>query len=102
MKTKLIKGQRTCPKCNSDWDGGSIMETFIKQRDEGAKHWAGMTDEEIEKYVKTSYSPPYRWGREIGIEIQGGYDGISRWMCPDCKTQFDRFTGHEILSENLL
>lgn len=95
--TKLLQGQRTCPKCNSDWDGGSIVETFIKGRDDGSQTWCkDMTDEEIEEYVKKSYSPPYRWGREIGIEIQGEYDGISRWMCPDCKTQYDRWTGNEL------
>jgi len=29
----------------------------------------------------------------IGLEIQGGYDGISYWACPKCKVVWDRFTG---------
>jgi hypothetical protein len=91
---KLHKGQRNCPKCNSDWDDGSIVDTFKKMRDEGSKYWQ-KTDEEIEEEVKQCYSPPYRWGREIGIEIQGDYDGISYLRCPDCKTTFNRFTGIE-------
>lgn len=155
-RTKLQPGQRTCPKCGSDWDGGSILETFIKQREEGYSVWKGMTDEQIKRsiegwteeeiltyidsitdfdipalvrygytdgdpkafvlnlpvdkrnrylswshdtHVTGSYSPPYRWGREIGIELPydhpNHYDGISYWQCPDCNTAFDRFTGKE-------
>jgi hypothetical protein len=90
--TVLAAGQRTCPKCGSDWDGGSILETFIKQREEGVKCWQGKSDEQIEKEMKESYSAPYRWGREIGIELPKRYDGVSYWQCPDCKTTFNRFT----------
>lgn len=97
--TILKPGQRTCPKCNSNWDGGSIVDTFIKQRDEGSTYWKGKSDEEIEQYVKDSYSEPYRWGREIGIGLAYDhpkhYDGVSYWQCPDCKTTFNRFTGEE-------
>jgi hypothetical protein len=93
----LAEGQNCCPKCQSDWDGGSILETFIKQREEGVKMWQGKSDEEIEAYMKESYSPPYRWGRKTGIEIQGGYDGVSYWQCPDCKATFNRFTGAETI-----
>ena len=50
--TVLAAGQRTCPKCGSDWDGGSILETFIKQREEGVKCWQGKSDEQIEKEMK--------------------------------------------------
>ena len=92
--TKLHKEQRSCPKCNADWDGGSIVDTFKKMRDEGNEYWQ-KTDEEIEEQVKQFYSPPYRWGREIGIEIEGGYDGVSYWQCPDCNTTFNAFTGIE-------
>jgi len=30
-----------------------------------------------------------------GIEIQGGYDGISYYACPKCKVVWDRFTGEK-------
>lgn len=97
--TKLEKGQRTCPKCNSNWDGGSILTEFIKQRDEGVSCWKNMSDEQIEEYMKKYYSPPYTWGREIGIELAydhpNHYDGIHYYQCPDCKTTFNRFTGFE-------
>lgn len=145
--TKLLPGQRTCPKCNSNWDGDSIVETFINQRNTGSKHWAGKSDEEIKEsvegwsaekidqfiadiqdpaikeealkrrqladnwpltrllskhfdvFILGTYGPPYKWGREIGIELPYDhpkhYDGVSYWQCPDCKTLFDRFTGIE-------
>lgn len=97
--SKLRLSKASCPKCGSDWDGGSILETFIKQRDEGVKCWKDMSDEQIEKEMKESYSPPYRWSRKIGIELDYNhpkhYDGISYWQCPDCKTTFNRFTGDE-------
>lgn len=145
--TILKLGQRTCPKCNSNWDGGSIVDTFIKQRDEGSTYWKGKSDEDIKEYVEGwttekvdnyikniknneikekaltlnqnsdkwdlcrylhenfniyilgSYSRPYTWGREIGIELAydhpNHYDGVSYWQCPDCKTTFNRFTGKE-------
>lgn len=99
MKTKLKEGETICPKCGSDWDGGSIIDAFIEQRNQGSKHWGGKTDEEIEKEVKENYSPPYRWGRQIGIQLPFDhplhYDGISYWQCPDCSTAFNRFTGDE-------
>lgn len=97
--TVLAADQRTCPKCHSNWDGGSIFETFIKQRDEGVKYWQGKSDKQIAKEVKDSYSPPYRWSRQIGIELSYDhpkhYDGVSYWQCPDCNTMFNRFTGVE-------
>ncbi len=85
-----------CPECGSSWDGGDIAQTYIKKRDEGEPYFQGKSDQDIIDYVNSSYSPPYKWSRLIGIEIQGHYDGISRWMCPDCKTEWDRFTGDKI------
>ena len=32
MKTVEELGQSTCPKCHSDWDGGSILEEFINKQ----------------------------------------------------------------------
>ena len=62
-----------CPECGSSWDNGPIPES-----------------------MREFYSPPYRWSRLIGVEIQGQFDGVSLWQCPDCKTQWDRFTGKRV------
>jgi rubredoxin len=37
-----------------------------------------------------------RYSRMMGIEIQGGYDGVSYWYCPVCETYSDRFTGEVV------
>lgn len=82
-----------CPICKASWDGGSILDSFKKQRDEGAECYQGKTDEDLEAMIKECYRPPYRWSRLIGIEDRDKYDGISFWQCPDCKTTWNRFTG---------
>lgn len=95
--SKLNQG--FCPKCKSNWDGGSILETFIAQRNQGVNCWQGKSYEELQECVEEFYSPPYRWGRQIGIELEWNhpkhYDGVSYIQCPDCKTTFNRFTGEE-------
>jgi predicted RNA-binding Zn-ribbon protein involved in translation (DUF1610 family) len=144
MSTKLSDNfqHETCPNCGSNWDGGSIIEEFIRQRDEGNQFWKDKTDDDIRKYVEGwtddeilafvdqnmsfdseeemqkflmqdrkdiswhlysnfnvevqgSYSPPYRFSRVIGVEIQGMYDGVSYWKCPDCGKTWNRWTGKE-------
>lgn len=32
--------------------------------------------------------------RVIGIEYQGGFDGVSEWRCPDCGRREGRWTGN--------
>lgn len=135
--------QANCPVCNVSWDGGSIVDTFIQQRNEGDSRWEGKTDEDIRKYVMgwsdddilqfidqnmsfgsenemldfmnqdrkiisdylynnfrvsidATYSSPYRWSRIIGIEVPHQYDGVSYWRCPDCGTQWSRWSREEI------
>jgi len=73
--TKLLDPHTLeCPSCKSSWDAGDIPK-------------------ENHKY----YSPPYKYFRVVGIEVPGGYDGISYWQCPDCNTVWDRWTGEETL-----
>jgi len=63
---------KTCPECKADWRG-----KLIPKKD------------------RHLYSSD-RYSRLIGIEIQGGYDGVSFWECPDCHTRWDRFTGEKV------
>ena len=39
-----------------------------------------------------------KYSRLIGVEYAYGsanrYDGVSEWLCPDCKTRFGRWTGN--------
>lgn len=32
----------------------------------------------------------------IGVEYEGGYDGVSEWCCPECDYREDRWTGEQI------
>jgi len=66
---------RYCPQCGADWQGAKIPKK--------------------EQRKSTHYS------RLIGIEVRGGYDGVSYWQCPDCNTTWNRFTG-EISPEGVV
>jgi hypothetical protein len=85
-----------CPVCGKSWNGGLIADAFKEARAKGDAYWRDKTDEEIDKTVKESYGEPYSWSRLIGVQVWGGYDGISFWQCPDCKTEWDRFTGKKV------
>jgi hypothetical protein len=78
-----------CPVCNCNWDGGSILDTFLEQKKKG--HWTKETEDDIKRYVHSSYAAPYRWSNLIAIEKQGD-DYISSHMCPECECEFPLFT----------
>jgi hypothetical protein len=59
-----------CPHCNAD-----LRSDPIPEKDQ---HLFGN---------KTHFS------RIIGLEDSRKYDGVSYWMCPDCRVIWDRFTG---------
>lgn len=83
--TETLNRYGKCPVCKTDWDGGSIEETFLEQKEKG--HWNNYTEEEIKQQVKECYSPPYRWSNLIAIEHQGD-DFVSSYMCPECECEF--------------
>lgn len=79
-----------CPACNSDWCGDEIFDVLRKQ------DWTnGHSDEELRKYVENSYSPPHKFSRLVGVQLPhdhpGHYDGVSYYMCPDCRHKWPRF-----------
>ena len=83
-----------CPKCGVSWLGEPIIDSFKK-----SKWCKDFTDLQIEETVKSMYAEPYCWQRQIGIQLPRDHpkyiDGVSYWMCPDCKTTFNRFTEKE-------
>lgn len=84
MTDTKISAYGKCPVCSTDWDGGSILETFLEQKKKG--HWANYTEEEIANYVKESHSEPYKWSDLIYInKIDQKEDA---WMCPNCECEF--------------
>ena len=38
----------------------------------------------------------HQYSHLIGVEIRGGFDGVSIWRCPACGAQWDRFTGERV------
>jgi rubredoxin len=64
----LAGDERNCPVCKSDWQGTPIP---LEHRD---KYYGGKT----------------HFHRLIGVEIQGKYDGVHHWKCPDCASLFPR------------
>ncbi len=60
-----------CPQCGASWIDSPIPE---KDRE----HFGNAT----------------HFKREIGVEIQGKYDGADHWLCPDCGATFDRSYRH--------
>lgn len=60
---------RYCPSCGADWQGHKIPVEVRSMYGIGVTHYS----------------------RLVGIEIEGGYDGVSLWRCPDCKKEWDRF-----------
>jgi len=83
-----------CPHCNSNLEGGLIFDTFFKQYGDKEKAL-----ETAAMYGATETEG--RWGRQIGIEVRGKYDGVSYWKCPDCETVWDRFTGEIVNGDDL-
>lgn len=60
--------ENRCPACEADLQGKPIPED---QRE--------------------AFGGETHFSRVIGVEIAGGYDGVSIWRCPDCGHEEDRF-----------
>lgn len=79
-----------CPECGADWCAGDIFDVLR------AQDWCKIiSDDGLRELIEKSYSPPYKFSRIVGIEYAYDhpqhYDGVSEWMCPDCKHRWPRF-----------
>ena len=90
MKLKEKDHYGNCPFCGKSWDAGRIWKAWRKMDE-----YKNKTDKELQAMEKESYSEPYHFSKLLGIEVREKYDGISYWMCPFCKTQWDRWTGEK-------
>ena len=83
---------KSCPSCNCDWEEKETITEFFLRK--------GNTKEEAEKsgamYGCTPETPRHFGKNVVGIEIMGGYDGISYWKCTECNATFDRWTMKEV------
>lgn len=68
----------TCPACHSDWRGPLIPPE--------------------QRHLYEGTQPHF--SRLIGVELPYDhpehYDGVSRWCCPDCGQQWNRWTGEKV------
>lgn len=55
-----------CPHCNTDLRGAEIPNR-----------------------------PGEHYGRELGVNIPGIYDGVLYWQCPDCGGRWHRFAADQ-------
>lgn len=46
-----------------------------------------------------AYGETGQYSRKIGVEIQGVYDGVLFWQCPDCEGRWHRFSETHYLYE---
>lgn len=88
--TTRLNHHGACPECGANWDAGAIFDTLRLQ------DWCkDKTDAELHAYIEAHYGPPYRFSRLVGVEYAYDhpqhYDGVSEWMCPDCKHRWPRF-----------
>ena len=59
-----------CPHCGASMQGEPIPQDLL---DRGG------------------YGTATHWQRRIGVEVQGAYDGILYWQCPDCGGTWHRW-----------
>lgn len=85
-----------CPGCGASDVGGPIPSDIIH-------HYVpfehGKTNEQALEYLKGKEWPT--WGRFMGIEVQGVYDGVLIWKCQDCEHMWPRFLGGDPYWERL-
>ena len=88
--------EKQCPKCHITWEHEeTIYQYFIREgySEEKARESAA-------NYGCTPETPQHFGKNVIGIENPDEYDGIGYWLCTECETLFDRFTGEEINDNN--
>lgn len=86
----LLDHHGRCPECGANWCAGEIFDVLRPQ------DWCkDKSDDELRAHIQECYPPPYKFSRIIGVELPYDhpehYDGVSYWMCPDCKHAFPRF-----------
>lgn len=84
MTDTKISAYGNCPVCSTEWDGGSMIETFLEQKKNG--HWPDMSEQDIVNMVHTTHSEPYRWTELIYINRTRLEEDT--YMCPNCECEF--------------
>lgn len=101
---KAVNDHDNCPECNAKWKGEDIYQHFLAAKNdpnhEQHDYYKNKTETEILKTAGDyGWTPdnPKTFGHIIGIELAYDdpehYDGVSYWMCPNCRIAWNRFDG---------
>ena len=93
-KSNYFDPYGTCPVCNTNWDDGSILDTFIEMKRKG--HWPDKTEEQIRKEVAIFTMSPRKWSALTIKKIDNNH---SLFQCPGCECEFltRSYKGHYYL-----
>jgi hypothetical protein len=74
-----------CPACGCNWDGGNVYEVLRSH-----EAYADKSDEQVREISGNYGAPDQRFSKLIGIEVRGVYDGVCKYRCPECTTEWQR------------
>lgn len=84
---------KTCDGCGADLRGKEIPKEHRHHYNHGPNGEFLETAEDYAAIEDQLDEPTTHFCRVIGIEYQGGYDGVSEWRCPDCGRREGRWSG---------
>jgi rubredoxin len=96
-----LSAASTCPKCKADLRDAEIPEESLHFYNHGPN---GELIHSAEDYVAVRgqiENETTHFSRLIGVQYQGGYDGVSEWRCPSCGYREGRWSGRELTGDEL-
>jgi hypothetical protein len=88
-----LKDDKKCDGCGADLRGAEIPEENLHFYNHGPNGELIHSAEEYAAVRDQIKDETTHFSRVIGVEYQGGYDGVSEWRCPDCGRREGRFSG---------
>lgn len=88
-----LANDKKCDGCGADLRGAAIDEDSLHYYNHGPNGEFLATIEDYRAVADQIENPTTHYSRVIGVEYQGGYDGVSEWRCPDCGRREGRFSG---------
>jgi hypothetical protein len=82
--------EETCPHCGVSLQGEPVPEHYLIHDSDCTSEQTGV------RCFCLPYGKVTHFGRKIGIEVQGVYDGVLYWQCPDCGGKWHRWDNPEM------
>lgn len=82
-----------CDGCGTDLRGAPIPEDSLHCYNSGPNGEFLATIEDYHAIADQLDNPTTHFSRVIGVEYQGGFDGVSEWRCLDCGRREGRWSG---------